>query len=279
VLARDAHGALAKHTRMTARYAGRSFLAGVVLLLHVCGNAQSNRELLVAAAADLRPVLAQLVTEFEETTSGLTVKAAYGSSGNLTAQILNGAPYDLFLSADADYPRAIMERGGATTGSQFNYAYGQIVLWVPEGSPVDISRGPESLLQDNVKRVAIADPRHAPYGRTATAWLRGEGVYEQLKPKLILADNVSQAAHFAQTRNVDAALIAESLVAAPSMRGYHVRPLSTTLYPPLQQTGLILGRTKMRDAAEAFRDFLLGPVGQKILSKYFQELPKFAATQ
>jgi len=174
-------------------------------------------EITVAAAADLNYALNQLATRFEAT-SGTKVKVSYGASGNLFSQIQRGAPFDLFFSADEDYPTRLATAGIAEPASQRIYALGHLVLWVPNNSPFDPGKlQMEVLTQPAVTRIAIANPQHAPYGRAAEAAMRSLGVYDPIKSKLVLGENIAQALQFVESGNAEIGIVALSLVMAPSV--------------------------------------------------------------
>jgi len=236
--------------------------------------AEAEVRLDVAAASDLKFAMDELVAAFAKSRPDVTVQVTYGSSGNFFSQISNGAPFDMFFSADIDYPRRLQQAGLALPGSEFAYAVGRIVLWVPRTSPLRVERGLEVLKAPEVRHVAIANPKHAPYGRAAEAALRSLGVYDAVKDKLVLGENVAQTAQFVQTGAADAGMIALSLAIAPALSGegrYWEVPLDA--YPRMEQGGIILRRTKNAAGAHAFRDFVLGPQGRAVLTRYGFFLP------
>jgi molybdate transport system substrate-binding protein len=235
----------------------------------------ARREVAVAAAADLKFALPDVVAAFGRQRPDVAVKVTYGSSGNFFTQLSNQAPFDLFLSADIDYPRKLIEQGRAVPGSEFVYAVGHLVVWVPNGSPLDLDAlGLRAVLDPAVRKVAIANPRHAPYGRAANAALRHSGVYEQVKDRLVLGDNIAQTAQFVESGAADVGVIALSLALAPAMRDkgrYWSVPLDA--YPRLEQGGVILTWAKDQDATQALRAFIMGEGGRAILPKYGFILP------
>jgi molybdate transport system substrate-binding protein len=232
-------------------------------------------EVAVAAAADLQYALDEVVQAFETVQPTTTVKVTYGSSGNFYAQLRNRAPFDLYLSADVMYPRRLAEAGLALDDDVFLYAIGRIVVWVPQSSPLDVEAlGMQALLEPSVKRIALANPRHAPYGVAALAAMKSLGVYPQVERRLVYGENVAQTAQFVQSRAADVGIIALSLALAPPLRAsgrYWEVPLEA--YPAMEQGGLILDWARDPAAARAFRDFLLGPQGRAILERYGFELP------
>jgi molybdate transport system substrate-binding protein len=223
----------------------------------------------VAAASDLKFAMDELVVAFGKARADVTVSVSYGSSGNFLSQIQNGAPFDLFFSADIDYPRRLAEAGLAAKGSEFPYAVGRIVVWVPAASSIPVERGLQALTAPEVRRIAIANPTHAPYGRAAEAALRKLGVYDSVKDKLVFGENVAQTAQFVQSGAADAGIIALSLAIAPALAKegrYFEVPLDA--YPRMEQGGIILNRAQHSEAARAFRDFVLGDEGHATLKRY-----------
>ena len=222
--------------------------------------------LTIAAASDLQPALPRLVAQFERET-GHTVRTTFGSSGNLLAQMRNGAPFDVFLSADIDYPRQLESAGLTEPGTLISYATGTLVLWIPNGSRADLTRGLEALTDERVRRIAIANPAHAPYGRAAVAALRKAGLYDRVKAKFVLGENVSQAAQFVQSGNADVGIVPLSLALSPAMTttGRYVA-VTPALYPPIEQGAVVLRTSKSKDAARAFLAFLERPDVLKTLA-------------
>ena len=196
-------------SRRHARAAVLAVVAGLAALAGCGGDAEpaeGRGTVRVAAAADLKFALDEVVGLAEDRHPGLTVKVTYGSSGTFLQQIQNGAPFDLYLSADLSYPRELVDAGLAEEDDLFRYAVGRLVLWVPESSPVDPRDGLEVLAGDGTAKVAVANPEHAPYGVAAVAALREAGVYDAVAPKLVLGENVAQAAEFVQSGNADAGI-------------------------------------------------------------------------
>ena len=219
----------------------------------------------VAAASDLKPALDALVPLIE----GVDLQPTYGSSGTFLQQIVNGAPYDLYLSADLSYPEELAEKGLADAADVFSYAVGRLVLWTPEGSALDPAEGLSLLTRPEVRKIAIANPEHAPYGRAATAAMKSAGVLDAAQPKLVLGENVSQAADFVQSGGADVGLVAKSLVLSDALRdqGRWVEvPLE--LFPRLEQGGVVLSRAPDAEAARAVRDLMLSDEGRAVLARY-----------
>ena len=233
-----------------------------------CGRVESEKpEFLIAAAADLRFAMDEMAAQFQASHPEATVKTSYGSSGQFTSQIENGAPYDVFCSADASYPRKLAEEGLALPGSEFVYAIGHIVVWVPASSPIQLT-GAQALRDPSIRHIAIANPEHAPYGKAAEAALRSLGLYAEVKDKLVYGENVSQALQYVETGAAEIGIVSHSLVKGG--RSWEVPPDS---YPKMEQGGIILKSTKNTALAQQFRAFLLGEQGRAILKRYGFYLP------
>src|SRR5262249_40754304 len=173
----------------------------------------------VAAAADLKFALDEAAAEFRSKNPGIAVTVTYGSSGTLYAQLTQEAPFDLFLSADIDYPRKLIEQRKAVKESEFLYAVGHLVVWVPNGSKLDVDAlGIRAVADPAVRKVAVANPRTAPYGRAAESALKTLGVYDRVKDRLVFGENIAQTAQFVEFGAADVGLIALSLALAPSMK-------------------------------------------------------------
>ena len=222
----------------------------------------------VAAASDLQAALPVIAAQFQKDT-GVTVALTFGSSGNFFAQIQNGAPFDLFLSADIEYPRQLERAGLADSNSLAAYATGRLVLWTRADSGIDLRAGLSSLVDARVRRIAIANPAHAPYGRAAVAALRHEGLYERVQSKLVLGENISQAAQFAQSGNADVGLLALSVALAPTMKssGSYVE-VPAALHPAIEQAAVVLASSSQKAAAQRFLAMLTSAEGQRILQSY-----------
>lgn len=235
----------------------------------------NETSVVVAAAADLKYALDELVASFEEQHPQIDVQTTYGSSGNFYAQLTNRAPFDIYFSADIEYPRKLSEQGLALGGSEFPYAVGQIVVWVRNESALDVEQlGIQTLLDPSVRKIAIANPRHAPYGRAAEGALKSLGVYEQVQDRLVLGENIAQTAQFVESGAADVGIIALSLALAPAMRDKgRCWQIPLDAYPPLEQGGVILTWVKDREATETLRTFVVGDEGRAILRRYGFLLP------
>jgi molybdate transport system substrate-binding protein len=238
------------------------------LFLVASVSVATAEEITIAAASDLNFAFREIATEYEHTT-GNHVRLTLGSSGNFFAQIQNGAPFDLYFSADISYPKKLEEAGLAVLGSLYPYAIGRIVLWTGNESHLDLSKGLEILREPTIKKIAIANPKHAPYGRAAVAAMEYFKVYDQVKDKLILGENISQAAQFIESGACDVGIIALSLAVAPAMKSkgtYWEVPADAHL--PLEQGAVILKWSKNQEAARQFLEFIKGSDGHEIMKRY-----------
>jgi len=238
----------------------------------ICTLAQ-ERTVRVAAAADLKFALGELAQKFEEKT-GTKVDATFGSSGNFFSQIQNGAPFDVFFSADVEYPKQLAAAGTGDPASLCEYAVGRIVLWTPPDARVDVARGTWNVLLDaSIQKVAIANPQHAPYGRAAVAAMQKTGVYERVKPKLVYGENISQAAQFVQSGSAQAGIIALSLALSPAMKDGKYWLIPAEMHGPIAQAAIVLRSAKNRDGAASFLEFVRSPAGRDILARFGFQLP------
>jgi molybdate transport system substrate-binding protein len=228
------------------------------------------RSLAVAAAADLQFALVEVKGAFAKAHPDVDLAVTYGSSGNFYTQLVNKAPFDLFLSADLGYPRKLVEAGLADGATEFIYSRGHLVLWVPKASPIPLEQlGMQALLHPAAKKVAIANPRFAPYGRAAEAALTKLGLLVAVQPRLVFGENIGQTAQFVQTGAADIGILALSLAKAPVMAASgRYWEVPEDAYPPLDQGGVILNHARNRADALAFRDFLRSPAGMEILRRY-----------
>jgi molybdate transport system substrate-binding protein len=249
----------------------RVFAAAVVAALVALGVpliAAQSAGIRVAAASDLQMVMPAIADRFQQST-GRAVGVSYGSSGNFFMQIQNGAPFDVFLSADIDYPRRLEKAGFAEPGTIVTYGFGRIVVWCRRGGPVDAQRGLEVLADVRVRRIAIANPEHAPYGRAAVAALRHEGLYDRVQSKLVMGENISQAAQFVDSGNADAGIIALSLALSPALKTdgtYYEIPQS--FYPPIEQGAVVIKASANKAAAQQFLQFLRVPDSSRLLQSF-----------
>jgi molybdate transport system substrate-binding protein len=236
-----------------------------LLLLPPRGFAQDLR---VAAASDLQFAMNDLAANFEKT-SGKKVAVSYGSSGNFRTQIANGAPFDIFFSADAQYPNQLINEGLADGETFYIYANGRLVLWAPAGENLQLEkRGLAVLKTTYVSKIAIANPEHAPYGKAAVAALQEAGLYNEVKSKLVYGENISQAAQFAESGSAQVGILALSLTYADSMKNGERWEVPQNLYPPLEQAAVVIHSSKNKTAALAFLEYVKSPAGREVLTKY-----------
>jgi molybdate transport system substrate-binding protein len=247
----------------------RPISASMLALLFFLGASNARAQSLrIAPASDLQFALADLAAQYEKQ-SGAKLAITYGSSGNFFAQIQNGAPLDLFFSADNAYPRKLVEAGYADANSLTIYARGHLVIWLPPDSPLDLTAaGFRTLLDPRIQKIAIANPEHAPYGRAAIIALRDAGIYDQVKSKLILGENISQAAQFVLSGNAQAGIIARSLALSLPMKSGKRYEIPDWHFPPLDQAAVILKSSPNKQAASAFLEFLKTPTARGIFERY-----------
>jgi molybdate transport system substrate-binding protein len=226
-------------------------------------------EIRVAAAADLDYAMNDLAASFEQKT-GNKVAVSFGASGNFYSEIQSGAPFDLFFSADAEYPKKLAAAGKIDNASLRTYAIGRLVLWVPNSSKLDPQKMKMDLLLDpSVKKIAIANPEHAPYGRAAVAALDHYIIKGLVSDKLVMGENVSQAAQFVDSGNAQAGLIALSLAISPTMKDKgKYWELPQEAYPEIQQSAGIVSSSKRKAVAQEFLDYVTSPQGAAVLERY-----------
>jgi molybdate transport system substrate-binding protein len=261
------------------RFSGVAFVCSSLLLAGCAKPTEPppprpQGEVRIAAAADLQYAFPDLIAAFAKQKPDITIKPSFGSSGSFFAQLTNHGPFDLFLSADVDYPHKLVAEGFGEPNTEFVYAIGRIVLWVPNDSKLPLT-GFADLLSPSIKKVALANPRNAPYGRLAEAALRKQKLYDQLKDKFVLGDNIAQTAQFVESGNADIGILAHSLAKSARMRN---RGRSWTIpadaHPRLEQGGVILKWADDMAAAKAFRDFLISDAGKAVLRESGFDLPQ-----
>jgi molybdate transport system substrate-binding protein len=243
-------------------------LAGALLLT------PAGAALQVAAAADLATCIDELDRGFEKSVRGSAdVKASIGSSGNFFAQIRNGAPFDVFLSADTHYPLELAKAGLADAATLTVYAHGRLMLWSADPA-IDLEKGMQLLLDPKITRIAIANPDIAPYGRAAKAALERAGLWDAVKPKLVYGENVAQTAQFVETGNAQVGFVGSAHIktasGAAKGRAWQVPP---ALYPLLEQAGIVTAHGKTNPAAIQYLEYLESEAGRAILLKYGFTLP------
>lgn len=230
--------------------------------------AHARETLSIAAASSLAPALEALRAAFAEERPDADVAVTVGASGTFFAQLGRGAPFDLFLSADREYPRRLVEAGLASPEGEVVYAVGALVVWVPESSPLApelAARGLAALAGPRVRQLAIANPAVAPWGRAAEAALRSAGILDAVRARLVLGQGVSQAAQFAERGAADAALVPRALALSPALRRGRVFPVPADAYPRQEQSLVVLRAARSPELARAFVRFVTGPKGRELL--------------
>ncbi len=229
----------------------------------------------VAAAASLKPAFEELAAAFRERHPDVALTAGYGASGAFVAQIANGAPFDVFLSADADYPRRLVESGAARPDALFRYATGRLVLWAPAGSVLNLDAdGLRAAAGPAVRRLALANPRHAPYGRAAEAALTRAGVWDAAKGRVVYGENVEQVASMLHTGAADAGFLPRSLAPSPALAAGRAWVVPADTHPPIDHAGVVLAAAADPAAAAALRAFITSPDGRAVLAKHGFDPPR-----
>jgi len=239
-------------------------LVVVICICQLCA-AQS---ITVAAAADLQSAMQDVAAQFQKET-GKQVKLIYGSSGNFFQQLQNGAPFDMFFSANLDYPKKLEAARLIEPGSYYEYATGKIVVWVPKDSTLDVSSGLHSLLNPSVKKIAVANPQHAPYGQAAVAAMRKEAIYDKVKDKFVLGENISQTASFVMSGSADVGIVALSLALSQNMKDKgRYAEIPAADYPSIEQACVILSSSKNKETAKQFLSFIKTTTVADTLKRY-----------
>lgn len=242
----------------------------VVCSLLVTSTAQAEK-ITIAAAADVKYAMDEIVAHFKKSHPGNEVNVVYGSSGKFHTQIQQGAPYDLFFSADIVYPRELVKQGFAASDAK-PYAFGRIVLW---SSSMDATKMTLASLADpKITKIAIANPKHAPYGKRAEEALRAAGLWDKLQTRLIYGENIAQTAQYVQSGNVPAGIIALSLAVNPELAkkgGYYLIP--DNLHNPLEQGYVITKKGADKLLARQFSDYMGSKQARSIMTKYGFVLP------
>lgn len=246
----------------------RFFLFLLIAFALPCVFAQQTHSpatLRIAAAADLQPVLPAVLSTFQKQT-GIHAEASYQSSATLATQIINGAPFDLFLAADSSFPQRVIDAGHAVESHPLPYARGTLVLWARNDAGV-ASLSMEGLRSPSIKSIAIANPEHAPYGRAAQAALEHTGLLGTVRSRLVVAENIAQAAQYADSGNAQVGFISLTSALTPRLRsdGHFVR-VPKNDYPPILQGAVIVRGSAGVAAAGQFLKFLQSPSIAEILS-------------
>jgi len=255
-----------------------AFVAAVASVLACAAPAllqgQSAKRLTIAAASDLQTVLPAMVRDFERSASA-HVSVSYGSSGSFFAQIQNGAPFDVFLSADVDYPKQLAAAGLADAATLQVYATGHLVVWARREAKLDLSRGLAALTDARVRHVALANPKYAPYGRAAVAALRSARLYDALQPKLVMGESVAQAAQLVESGNADVGVLSRSLVLGPALKAEGTyADVPSALHPPIDQAAIVIRASRDAALARAFVAYLRGAEAGRHLERFGFSRPR-----
>ncbi|MBB5022272.1 molybdate ABC transporter substrate-binding protein [Desulfurispira natronophila] len=253
----------------------KRYLLVLILLLCTYGIVLAQeRPLTVFCAADLRYAMDEVVAVFKQKHPDAKVETIYGSSGRAYAQIRNNAPYDLYFSANIDYPERLLKDGHGIGKAEL-YAIGRVVLWQRKGGRLDLSQGMEVLRDPSIRRLAIANPEHAPYGVAGMEALKTHGMWEDLQSKLVMGENISQAAHFAASGAADVGIIAYSLALAPEMKeiAEPFQLIDAKAHNPLRQGYMITNYGAGHSLSRVFADFVQSKEGKEILKLYGFEAP------
>ena len=249
----------------------KALLFACLLLLSLSAQAE---KITVAAAADLKFAMDEIVTTFKKANAGDEIDVIYGSSGKFHTQIQQGAPYDLYFSADIGFPRELAKNGFAASEVK-PYAFGRIVLWSASQDATQMTLA--SLTDPNITRIAIANPKHAPYGKRAEEALRASGMWDKVEPKLVYGENISHTAQFVQTKNAQVGIIALALAINPELAskgGYWLIP--DNLHEPLEQGFIITKEGANNALAKRFADYMGGKPARAVMTKYGFVLPEDA---
>lgn len=240
----------------------------VMILVSMCISSALAQSLTVVAAASMRFAMEDAARSFERAHPGSSVEVVYSSSGKAYAQIINGAPFDMFFSADMHYPQTL-HREGHTMGEAHEYAVGRIVLWQRKGGAVDLNKGIAGLDIPAVRRLAIANPELAPYGFAAQEALETAGLWGKLSRRLVMGENISQASHFAASGAAQAGITAYSLALSDDMQriGEFVL-IDESMHSPMPLGFVILKRAEGNALAQDFAAFIVGSDGKEILARY-----------
>jgi molybdate transport system substrate-binding protein len=249
-------------------------LSSAVILSAGPAAAGERRTLTVAAAANLKDASEALVQAFQAERPEVLVSVTLGASGAFFAQLSNGAPFDLFLSADREYPAKIVAAKLGAAADERVYAVGKLVAWLPPGSRLPLAaQGLAALADPAVKRIAIANPAVAPFGRAAEWAMKSAGVYQAVKEKLVLGTSVAQAAQFATTGAADVAFLPNSLTFGKELSAGQTVLVPEALYPRIEQSGIVLAAAREPQLARDFLAFVTGEKGRAILARFGYGLP------
>lgn len=247
----------------------KRFLLSLVLMFPLAATPALADQVLVAVAANFVPPFREAAMEFEKAT-GHNVRVASGSSAAFFAQIKNGAPFDVFFSADDERPKLLEDEGLGVKGSRFTYAIGRLVLWSPD---LNLVKGEDTLHSDNFKHLAIANPKTAPYGVSAMQAMQKLGVWERLQSRIVMGENLGQTMGFIESGNAELGFLALSQVKDPKIAGKgSYWDVPNNLHEPIRQDVILLTNGKDNPAAKALMEFIRGPQAKVIVERYGYEL-------
>jgi len=243
------------------------FKMGIFLMVTSLAGSAFAGSLRIAAAADLKFALEQIVKDYSMANPHDKIDVSYGSSGKFVTQIKEGAPFDLFLSADTENAQLLVA-DEKNVGPLFSYAQGHLVVWTKNESKLVLDKDLKVLLSPDIKKIAVANSKLAPYGRIAEAAMKKAGIFEQVSKKLVVGENISQTAQFAESGAADVSLIAMSLAQSETLKkeGRFVE-VNPALYPALIQSGIVL-KSKNHDTAENFKKYFLSAKSQKVMKDF-----------
>lgn len=252
------------------------FLALAAVIFGVSSNSRGAETVSVAAAADLVYCLDDLNAVFKKSHPDADLKVTTGSSGNFATQIKNGAPFDVFLSADVSFPRDLVKAGLADESTLTVYATGKIVVWTTHPETVDVSKGLSVISDANaVKKLAVANPDHAPYGRAAKEALQHDKLWDAVQSRVVLGENIAQTAQFVETGNADAGIVALSLVLSPKLAKVGKwQEIPAEDYNKLEQAAILTKFGAGKPLARAYLEFLRSPEARSIFDRYGFRLPE-----
>ena len=245
----------------------------IVLCLLLSNSAQADNQLTIAAAADLRFAMEDVLAAYRSQHPEAQIDVIYGSSGKMTTQIMNGAPYDIFFSADIAFPERLYREGFAVTEPSV-YAIGRIVLWSKRHDATDLSL--QDLTQRRIRRIAIAQPSHAPYGLRAQEALQAVGVWDDIQSKLVFGENIAQVAQMTQAQAADVGIIALSLALAPALAKDGHTLIDDALHNPLTQGYVVTRHGKENSLARDFAEYMQQEAARTIMETYGFVLPQNA---
>lgn len=242
-----------------------STVLAILLILCLSTVSHASERVIIAAASDLRFALDDILDGYREKNPGVHIEVIYGSSGKMTTQIMNGAPYDVFFSADIAFPERLFAEGFAVTEPEV-YAIGRIVIWSRKMDASKMSL--PDLLDDSIRRVAIAQPSHAPYGLRAQEAMTAVGIWDAIQPKLVFGENIAHTAQMVESEAADVGIIALSLALFPDMATHGYYLIDDALHNPLTQAYVVTSHGRDNAAAHAFAEYMSGDEAHAIMAEY-----------